>query len=165
MPSSVPCTRKPSCSSTNSTSACSDCTASPSTSTCPSTTQSSRRSPQQRFTRSENTANCACNRTGSSSSSCGGAVSTPGSEGSRGTSTESSRTSRSSKSRIPRPISLPKRLEDKLSLRSSPQRASSAGGSTGSLSSKLPFQTSPFSSDATKTNIKPSLRPLKSPSK
>merc|ERR1719402_1647188 len=56
MPSSVPCTRKPSCSSTNSTSACSDCTASPSTSTCPSTTQSSRRSPQQRFTRSENTA-------------------------------------------------------------------------------------------------------------
>ena len=70
---------------------------------------------------------------------------------------------RSSKSRIPRPISLPKRLEDKLSLRSSPQRASSAGGSTGSLSSKL------FSifclSDATKTTIKPSLRPLKSPSK
>ena len=47
----------------------------------------------------------------------------------------SSRTSRSSKSRIPRPISLPKRLEDKLSLRAgsagpgqSPQRAVSAGG-------------------------------------
>jgi len=101
------------------------------------------------YKKREHCANCACNRTGSSSSSCGGAVSTPGSEGSRGTSTESSRTSRSSKSRIPRPISLPKRLEDKLSLRSSPQRASSAGGST----------------DATKTTIKPSLRPLKSPSK
>jgi len=101
------------------------------------------------YKKREHCANCACTRTGSSASSCNGAVSTPGSEGSRGTSTETSRTSRSSKSRIPRPISLPKRLEDKLSLRSSPQRASSAGGST----------------DATKTTIKPSLRPLKSPIK
>merc|ERR1719339_595284 len=46
------------------------------------------------YKKREHCANCACNRTGSSSSSCGGAVSTPGSEGSRGTSTESSRTSR-----------------------------------------------------------------------
>merc|ERR1719266_2126706 len=101
------------------------------------------------YKKREHCANCSCTRNGSSSSSCTGQVSTPGSEGSRATSSESSRTSRSSKSRIPRPISLPKRLEDKLSLRSSPQRASSAGGST----------------DATKTTIKPSLRPLKSPSK
>ena len=51
-------------------------------------------------------------------------VSTPTSEASSG------RTSRSGKSRIPRPISLPKRLEDKLSMRGggSPQRAASAGG-------------------------------------
>ena len=51
-------------------------------------------------------------------------VSSPTSEASSG------RTSRSGKSRIPRPISLPKRLEDKLSTRSarSPLRAVSAGG-------------------------------------
>ena len=51
-------------------------------------------------------------------------MSTPTSEASSG------RTSRSGKSRIPRPISLPKRLEDKLSMRGggSPQRAASAGG-------------------------------------
>jgi len=105
------------------------------------------------YKKREHCANCACTRTGSDSSSCcGGTASTPGSEGSRATSTDSSRTSRSSKSRIPRPISLPKRLEDKLSLRSghpSPQRASSAGGGTGSG----------------KSSVKPPLRPLKSPSK
>ena len=50
---------------------------------------------------------------------------TPGSEASN----ESGRSSRSGKSRIPRPISLPKRLEDKLSVRASrsPLRAVSAG--------------------------------------
>ena len=46
--------------------------------------------------------------------------------------------SRSSKSRIPRPVSLPKRLEDKLSLRAgrSPQRALSAGGPGGTRPAK-----------------------------
>ena len=54
---------------------------------------------------------------------------TPGSEASRADSADSGRTSRSGKSRIPRPISLPKRLEDKLSIRASrsPLRAASAG--------------------------------------
>ena len=69
---------------------------------------------------------------------------TPGSE------TSSSRTSRSSKSRIPRPISLPKRLEDKLSIRagrSSPQRAVSAGGPARSAKPHL------------KSPVKPQLPP------
>jgi hypothetical protein len=105
------------------------------------------------YKKREHCANCACTRAGSDSSSCcAGTASTPGSEGSRATSTDSSRTSRSSKSRIPRPISLPKRLEDKLSIRSghpSPQRATSAGGGTGSG----------------KTGVKPPLKPLKSPNK
>ena len=89
----------------------------------------------QVYKKREHCANCSCTRNGSSSSSCMGQDSTPGSDGSRATSSESSRTSRSSKSRIPRPISLPKRLEDKLSMRPSPQRASSAGGGSGQTKS------------------------------
>ena len=74
---------------------------------------------------------------------------TIGSGGSRPDSADSSRTSRSSKSRIPRPISLPKRLEEKLSVRASrsPQRASSAGGNFNAK------------------NVKPPLKPVKSPVK
>merc|ERR1712013_600878 len=88
------------------------------------------------YKKREHCQNCACTRaptTGSEGSSCftsNTGTNTIGSGGSRPDSADSSRTSRSSKSRIPRPISLPKRLEDKLSIRASrsPQRASSAGG-------------------------------------
>lgn len=76
------------------------------------------------YKKREHCANCACSRTPSQNSS---APTTPGSSGT------SSRTSRTSRSRIPRPISLPKRLEEKLSsssaaaMRNSPARASSQG--------------------------------------
>jgi len=86
------------------------------------------------YKRREHCQNCACTRTptsGSEGSSwmTGTGNTTPGSEASRADSADSGRTSRSGKSRIPRPISLPKRLEDKLSIRASrsPLRAASAG--------------------------------------
>jgi len=89
------------------------------------------------YKRRDHCQNCACTRTptsGSEGSSwfTGTGQSTPGSEASRAESAESGRSSRSGKSRIPRPISLPKRLEDKLSIRASrsPLRASSAGHTT-----------------------------------
>ena len=65
---------------------------------------------------------------------------TPSSEAGSG---ESGRSSRSGKSRIPRPVSLPKRLEDKLSIRAarSPLRAASAGQSnTKQLSARPPLK-------------------------
>lgn len=93
------------------------------------------------YKKREHCQNCACTRTPTSGSEVrlregfcllyykmcfqvSSWVSSPTSEASSG------RTSRSGKSRIPRPISLPKRLEDKLSTRSarSPLRAVSAGG-------------------------------------
>merc|ERR1719394_2016840 len=88
------------------------------------------------YKRREHCQNCACTRTptsGSEGSSwmTGTGNTTPGSEASRADSADSGRTSRSGKSRISRPISLPKRLEDKLSIRASrsPLRAASAGHS------------------------------------
>ncbi|XP_023327099.1 uncharacterized protein LOC111700430 [Eurytemora carolleeae] len=69
------------------------------------------------YKKREHCSNCACSRTTSQNSS---APTTPGSG-------SSSRSSRSSRSRIPRPISLPKRLEEKLSIHSTPARASSQG--------------------------------------
>jgi len=107
------------------------------------------------YKKREHCQNCACTRTpttGSEGSSCftsNTGTNTIGSGGSRPDSADSSRTSRSSKSRIPRPISLPKRLEDKLSVRASrsPQRASSAGGNFNAK------------------NVKPPLKPVKSPVK
>ena len=61
---------------------------------------------------------------------------------SRADSADSGRTSRSGKSRIPRPISLPKRLEDKLSIRASrsPMRAASAGHTNAKTTSKPPLK-------------------------
>jgi len=108
------------------------------------------------YKKREHCQNCACTRTpttGSEGSSCftsNTGTNTIGSGGSRPDSADSSRTSRSSKSRIPRPISLPKRLEDKLSIRASrsPQRASSAGGNFNA-----------------KSNVKPPLKSVKSPVK
>merc|ERR550539_2150350 len=102
------------------------------------------------YKKREHCQNCACTRTpttgseGSSwLSSAPTTPTTPGSEAS------SSRTSRSSKSRIPRPISLPKRPEDKLSIRAgrSPQRAVSAGGPARSAKPHL------------KSPVKPQLPP------
>jgi len=101
------------------------------------------------FKKREHCNSCACTRTP-----------TTGSEGSScvtsGGSAASGRTSRSSKSRIPRPISLPKRLEEKLSVRasSSPPRAASAGvikkRATG-----LPDIKRPLKSPATKPVVPP----------
>jgi len=75
------------------------------------------------YKKREHCANCACGNVSQNSSG----ATTPGS----GTSSRSS--GRTSRSRIPRPVSLPKRLEEKLSVRNkaSPARASSQGSSSG----------------------------------
>jgi len=110
------------------------------------------------YKKREHCQSCACTRTptsGSEASSC------MNSAGSRPASTDSSRTSRGSKSRIPRPISLPKRLEDKLSVRAtsrgSPQRASSVGvgGSNIRQTPVTPEVKKPLKSPGTKPAIPP----------
>lgn len=110
------------------------------------------------YKKREHCESCACTRTptsGSEASSC------MNSAGSRPASTDSSRTSRGSKSRIPRPISLPKRLEDKLSVRAtsrgSPQRASSAGvgGSSSRQTPVTPEVKKTLKSPGTKPAIPP----------
>jgi len=88
------------------------------------------------YKRREHCSNCACTRTPTSGSEGSSWLRSPCSATSPGSSRPDSgesscRTSRtgSGKSRIPRPISLPKRLEEKLSIRAarSPHRAASAG--------------------------------------
>merc|ERR1719228_1602736 len=93
----------------------------------------------ENYKKREHCINCACSRTPTTGSEASSVLtstagtntrcSVMGSDGSsRPASAESSRTNRSNKSRIPRPISLPKRLEEKLSVRAarSPQRSSSS---------------------------------------
>jgi len=103
------------------------------------------------YKKREHCSNCACSRTTSQNSS---APTTPGSGSSSG------RSSRSSRSRIPRPISLPKRLEEKLSSATrSPARAVSQGNPTrGGQDPKLKSPLKPHPPPRPKSRVRDTIR-------
>jgi len=118
------------------------------------------------YKRREHCSDCACTRTPTSGSECsscllGTGYTTPTSEAGPGrpgsASGDSGRSSRGSgRSRIPRPISLPKRLEDKLSIRASrsPLRPASQPGTRGQLNAKQASGRPPL-----KSPVKPMVPP------